>query len=173
MSIFTKAATTALTGLAIFGFASAAFAHHSRHQPFVESESVALLRVVQATGHKVFLDAGPCLKEKKLFGFATATGALVICTEAHGDDKAELADTIRHEALHLAQFCKGRKRGATAALLAPGLIQKSRRIAVDLHMPVKSYKPGKRDSEAEARAMAHVLEEEQVADILIAHCGLK
>jgi len=173
MTFFTKAATTALTGLAIFGFASAAFAHHTPKQPFVESESVALLRVVQATGHKVFLDVGPCKEKKGLYGFASTRGALVICTEAHGNNKAELADTVRHEALHLAQFCKGRKHGATSALLAPGLIQESRELAVDLHMPVKAYEPHKRDSEAEARAMAHLLEEEQIARLLIAHCGVK
>ena len=173
MSISIKAATTALTGCVIFGFASAAFAHHVPQQPFVESESVALLNVVKATGHKVFIDVGPCLKEKGLFGFASTRGALVICTEAHGENKAELADTIRHEALHLAQFCKGRKSGATAALLAPDIIDESRRIAIDLHMPVSSYEPHKRDSEAEARAGAYALDEHEVAGILIKECGLK
>lgn len=173
MSIFTKAAATALTGLAIFGFASAAFAHHVQRQPFVESESAALLKVVQATGHRVFIDAGPCKEDKKLYGFATTKSALVICTEAHGDNKTELADTIRHEALHLAQFCKGRNHGATSALLAPKRIQENRELAVELHMPISSYRPQARDSEAEVRAMAHVLEEEQVATLLIKHCGLR
>jgi len=170
MSLYTKAATTALTGLAIFGFASAAFAHHVPQQPFVESESVGLLRVVKATGHKVFLDVGPCKEEKGLLGFATRTGALVICAEAHGNNKAELADTIRHETLHLAQFCKGRRVGATAGLLAPGLIEESRNIAVELHMPVDRYKPAQRDLEAEARAAAYTLDEKDIAALLIKEC---
>lgn len=173
MTLFTKAATTALTGLVIFGCASAAFAHHVPQQPFVESESVGLLNVVKATGHKVFIDQGPCLEKKGIFGFATFSRALVICTKAHGNNGAELADTIRHEALHLAQFCKGRRNGATLALLSPDIIEESRRIAVELHMPVDSYKPSQRDSEAEARAAAHVLDEHQVAGILIKECGLQ
>jgi len=176
-NIFEYAARTALTGLAIFGFASAAFAHHAPQQPFIEEESLALLNVVRATGHRVYLDQGPCLTEKGLMGFATSTGALVICTKAHGDDMDELADTIRHEAFHLAQFCKGRKAGTPdgrGLTILPELEDQNIEIAQEvLHWHILGYEPGKWATEAEARVVAHALEEEQIAAILVDECGVK
>ena len=174
MTFFTRAATTALTGLAIFGFASAAFAHHSIRQPFVEEETRLLLNAVKATGHHVVLDEGPCKTTGNgMLGAATTSGILLICAKNHGGDLVELADTIRHEAFHLAQFCKGRKHGATSALIVPDVIESSRALALELHMPVNAYAPDKRDSEAEARAGAYLLEEAEVASLLIKECGVR
>jgi len=174
MSIFTKAATTALTGLAIFGFASAAFAHHVPQQPFVESESVGLLNTVQATGHEVFVDGGMCNQGNGILGYATTSGELVICAKNHGNDMDELADTIRHEALHLVQFCKGRRNGATAALLVPQHAQGNLDYAINhLHMPEGQYEARQHYAEGEARVLAYSLDEHEVANLLIEECGIK
>lgn len=174
MTLFTRAATTALTGLVIFGFASAAFSHHPTRQPFVEEETKLLLDAVKATGHHVVLDEGPCKTAGNgMFGAATTDGILLVCAKNHGGDLVELADTIRHEAFHLAQFCKGRKHGATSALIVPDVIESSRALALELHMPVNAYAPDSRDLEAEARAAAHLLEEAEVAALLVKECGVR
>ena len=173
MSFFTRAATTALAGCVIFGFASAAFAHHVPHQPFVAEETKLLIDTVKATGHRVLVDQGPCLEGNGMMGFATNNGFLVICAKNHGNDVDELADTVRHEAFHLAQFCKAKNRGATGALIMPDVIEQSRSLALALHMPVNAYPVHQRDTEAEARAAAHVLDEAEIAALLIKECGVK
>ena len=173
MTFFTRAATTALAGCVIFGFASAAFAHHVPHQPFVAEETKLLLNTVKATGHQVHVDKGPCLEGNAMMGFAANNGLLVICAKNHGNDVDELADTVRHEAFHLAQFCKARKKGATGALIMPDVIEQSRSLALTLHMPVNAYPVHQRDMEAEARAAAHVLDEVEIAALLVKECGVK
>ena len=50
-NLFTKAATTALTGLAIFGFASAAFARTSVHE-----HHVALAEAVADAGVRLYIN---------------------------------------------------------------------------------------------------------------------
>lgn len=170
MNSFSRLATTALTGLAILGFASSAFAHHIQHQPFVEEETVQLLAVAESLGITVHVDPGIC--EKGLYGAMTTAGQLIVCTEAHGDDLDELADTIRHELLHAAQFCKGHNNGATSALLRPEYVDESVAFPQEhLHWNILDYDPGKWNSEGEARTMAYFLDEKDVADWLVQECG--
>jgi len=172
MNFFTRAATTALTGLAIFGFASAAFAHHVEQQPFVASESRLLLDAVRRTGHQILVNDKTCEEKAGLFGAATNRKQLLICVDNHKGDADELADTIRHEALHLVQMCKGRSGGATIALLAPEDREQFLNDAVTwLHMPVSSYPSSQHHVEAEARVLAHHLDEHQVAQLLVKFCG--
>ena len=164
MSFFTRAAHTALTGLAIFGFASAAFAHHVEQQPFVETESTLLLDAVRRTGHQVYGKADIC--EEGLLGVATSDKRLLICVDNHKGDMDEMADTIRHEALHLVQYCNN---GAT---LMPEENDQFIDYAQEyLHWDILGYDPSAWSIEAEARVMAHFLDEHQVAQLLVKYCG--
>lgn len=172
MNLFSIITRSALTGLAVLGFASSAVAHHIPQQQFVQSKSDRLLETVIATGHSVRLDPELCKRKEGLFGAAIPSEkALVICVKRHGNDLNELADTIRHETIHLAQFCKARKRGATAALLNPEFIGQYQQVAEQyLHMPTSSYQSERIAGESEARVLAHQLDEYQVAALLRNEC---
>ena len=173
MTFFTRLATTALTGFCALGMVGAAQAHHVTQQPYVEAETAHLLRTARAVGVRVFTDANtpkPC--RSGAYGYANTKHQLLICVKNHAGDMNEMADTIRHELVHIAQYCKGRKAGATSALLYPELRDKALVGARDhLHMPMDKYTPSKYAAEAEARVLAQIYEEHQVATLLKRHCS--
>ena len=111
-NLFTRAATTALTGLAIFGFASAAFAGAKVSD---ESAHVRLAQAVIDAGVRVYVNHEYCHRdhgEGTLYGFYSGEArAMLICPENadKGDRGTEWTeedyDTLRHEAVHLVQDC--------------------------------------------------------------------
>ena len=103
-------------------------------------------------------------------GQANSRHQVLFCIKAHGDNADALADTVRHELVHIAQFCKGRNVGATSALLYPDLQEKAIQGAIELHMPVDKYDPASYATEAEARVLAQLYNDQQVADLLKRHC---
>ena len=162
-------AALALAGSVILGaIASVAVAQQFERQPFDAVKVNFLLRTVTETGHTVFRGGEPC--EDGVYGFATNTKQLLICADNHGDDLDELADTVRHESFHLAQFCKARRVGASMALVFPELVDESMALARDLGMPMQRYDEKQHVFEAEARAAAFALDEQQIAAILEAEC---
>lgn len=110
MSFFSRAATTALTGLAIFGFASAAFARpitsdHGKHEALVES-------IVDA-GVRLYVNPDVCNEDDVMGWYQGMAPMMVICQENRGKVTGEQVewteedyDTLRHEAQHLIQDCK-------------------------------------------------------------------
>ena len=162
----------ATAAIAVFGFASAASAHHVSHQPFVQSESEQLLTVVEETGHRILVDPQPFCSKDGLMGAASSAKDLIICETNHQGDLDELSDTIRHEVLHLAQFCKARAHGSTHALLLPDSTDDVQEYAVnELHFVGLGYEESSMLGENEARVLAHALDEWQVAEILVQECG--
>ena len=162
-------AATALAGFISLGCASPAAAHHNTQQPYVESEVKALMEAILRTGHRIFLEGDKCTKGS--FGRANSNKQLLLCVDNHGDDYAELADTLRHETIHLAQFCRGRRRGAVTGMLFPDQKNAYIDLAVhQLHMPIANYPASKHGREAEARVLAHVMDEHQVATLLVDEC---
>lgn len=113
MTFFTRIATTALTGLAVFGFASAAFAtprnDHAAH--------VALANAVMSTGVGFYVNPEACDDTPALGWYSGKRKVLVVCQENHKsttvEDQvpwtAEDYDTLRHEAQHLIQDCMDKK----------------------------------------------------------------
>lgn len=172
----TRLTAAMLVGLCIFGAAQSAQAHHIQQQPYVEAETTALIRTAIKSGITVFTErTDDTVKrfcdERRLYGQANNNNQLLICVGNHGGNQDELADTVRHELIHSAQFCKARRFGATMALLRPGLAEDSLRLARQLHMPVDKYDEDQLVYEAEARALAHVLDEHEVADLVQSECG--
>lgn len=112
MTFFTRAATTALTGLAIFGFASAAFAGPQKSN---DRAHVRLAQAVVDAGVKVIVNDDYCHRdhgEGTLYGFYSGSHrVMLICPENAGKgDRGtqwteEDYDTLRHEAVHLVQDC--------------------------------------------------------------------
>ena len=164
-------AALALTGFVSLGFASPSVAKEFPRQPFDLDGVNFLLRTVEATGHKIYNGGGPC-DVPRFYGAASGKlKALVICEDNHRGDDVELGDTIRHEAFHLAQFCKAKKFGATNALLFPDASVGFIKLAVGLGMPVDEYTVSDLPYEAEARAVAHLFDEYQVAQMVAEQCS--
>lgn len=172
MTLFTRIATTALAATCLLGQVGAAQAHHIKQQPFVKAETMQLLRSARAAGIQIFTEGDPSTRGQcrdGLYGMANNSRQLLICVSNHGDDVDELADTIRHELIHSAQFCKGNGRNA---LLYPEQADTFLDLARNqLHMPMDRYKPAKHAAEAEARVLAHVMEEHEVAAELSRYCS--
>ena len=166
MSFFTRAATTALTGFAILGFASAAFADHVTPQPWNDEEMAVLSEAAIDVGIDTYADIGPCVTREGLMGAFYQRGSLLVCTKAHGEDMAELADTVRHELLHAVQFCLNRD------MIHPSYEDQYVEDAQDyLHMPMMAYDPEDWGGEAEARVLASILSEEEIAVMLREACA--
>ena len=167
-----RIAALALTGFTLLGVASSAWAHHPTRQAYDEQELNLLVKAVKTTGHQIYLDSPACIENKGLFGAATYDQKLLVCVDNHKGDQAELADTVRHEAIHLVQYCKGRNNGATMANLVPEKAEEYLEEAVkDLHMPLVKYRDSQYYREAEARVLAHYLNEDTVAYLLEEYCN--
>ena len=169
MTLFTRIATTALTGLCALGMVGAAQAHHIPQQPFSDEASAALLRTARSVGIRVFTEqSGPGANKackSGVYGMANSNMQLLICVGNHGGDTRELADTIRHELIHSVQFCKN-------GLLRPSLSDKFISDArTHLHWDTSNYEASSWAREAEARVLAQVLPEKAVAELLIKHCS--
>ena len=115
MTFFTKAATTALAGCVIFGFASAAFATPTQTQVREGSieAHVALVQAVRRAGVKVVLNHDHCQQVAGINGFYSGKHKLlVICNDKYipgTNENPEWTlndfDTLRHEAQHFIQDC--------------------------------------------------------------------
>ena len=172
MTFFQRTAAAVLSSLCLLGSAAAVNAHHVPQQSYVASETKMLLDTARSVGISIFTDkTAPGVCKEGLFGAANNKNQLLICIANHGDNTDELADTIRHELIHSAQYCKGRRVGATSALLYPELTDKAMQGAVELHMPVDQYTPVQYATEAEARVLAQIYEEEQIATVLRRECS--
>ena len=114
MTFFTRAATTALTGLAIFGFASAAFATPERtpiREGSIEAHA-ALVQAIESAGGSGEVNVPFCQKMKGLNGFYSGKDRLlVVCNDRYSEATptprwtANDFDTLRHEAQHFIQDC--------------------------------------------------------------------
>lgn len=165
MNFFSRATTTALTGLAAFGFASAAFAHHVPIQPWVESEVGHLIDTAHAVGIGTYAGVGPCEERKGMMGLMYEKGYLLVCPEAHKGNADELADTIRHELIHAAQYCLSRD------VIHPEHEDQYISDAQEhLHWNILGYEPSDWGAEAEARVLANTLDEKDVAEVLRQAC---
>ena len=176
MNHATRFTAALLAGFCIFGAAQSAQAHHVKYQRYVEAETTALIRTAIRSGITVFTErtddtVKQFCNERRLYGQANNSNQLLICIGNHKGNQDELADTIRHELIHSAQFCKARRVGATMALLRPDLTERSMEIARELHMPMSKYEEKQWPYEAEARALAFTLDEHEVADLVASECG--
>lgn len=111
---FEHAARTALTGLAIFGFASAAFATPTQTQireGSIEAH-VALANALDRAGVDIVVNHPVCQENEGLNGFYRGTARLlVVCNDNYSVENQDPVwtandfDTLRHEAQHFIQDC--------------------------------------------------------------------
>jgi len=170
----TSILSTALAAVVGFGFAATAAMAQGKRYP-MHPASAQLLRTAKANGVKVLIDPGKKHCPPKLFGFATRNGYLVVCYRNHTmidgkrglskNEALELADTIRHELVHIVQYC-----AYGGNMILPQNENYFISYAQDLGMPILSYGRHQWATEAEARVLAHELTEAQIADLLIKSC---
>ena len=95
--------------LFLFFPSSTAVADHVEQRPSSPEAIEGLLQAVVDTGRTIYTEnsGGPAteLCRRGIFGAASTNGYLVVCLGNHRGDGRELADTIRHETIHFAQFC--------------------------------------------------------------------
>lgn len=162
----------ALAVTATVSLTAPAQAHELRTDSTVESVT-ALLKTATDLGIKVRVQAKDCKDNPGLMGYMQApTMVMTLCVENHsmyGNAKdAAIADTIRHELIHAAQFCNATW---SDEILFPSLLERSFRIAQDhLGWDTSKYHPDHRSSEAEARAVTHELSDAKVGQLLDNRC---
>jgi hypothetical protein len=143
---------------------------------FVLKPTEALLEHSTTVGVKIYVDPSKDVCTPGALGFMTKQKHLVICYENHvmsdGDpapsqeELDELADTVRHELIHAAQYC-----AVDGGVLFPEYQEQFLDKAQDLGMPILSYEVDEWYSEAEARVLSHLMSEDQVKELLNESCG--
>lgn len=134
---------------------------------------LGLVKVAENLGIRFQVDTDECKKNEGLMGYMAAPHMIMtVCAENHqayGDMALpNFADTIRHELLHAAQFCKATH---SSNIIFPGQIETSLAYAQEeLGWDILGYPTHQWDAEAEARTVAHLFDEEKVGEILDAAC---
>lgn len=114
MTLFSKLATSALTGLAALGFASASYATPTRTTPAEGSlgAHVALVEAIERQGVDFIVNHEFCQENPGVMGFYSSKArVLVVCNDRYTAENtdpewtANDLDTLRHEAQHLIQDC--------------------------------------------------------------------
>ena len=144
--------------LAVVGFVLPA-----RATPSME----ALFDAITATGTTIAIDDPQMCKDPQLMGRynfkRNVIDQLTICIENHQGDNAELYDTILHEAVHVAQLCKG------GPLFRPESIYRVA-LATEVDTINKRYPRSQAYIELEARVIARDQDEVFVTKLIEEHC---
>jgi len=165
-----SAATAALTGLAVFGFASAAFAGNYFFEPDL-SESEQLIENLFLVGGQLHLDHEIC-ETGVLGAYRRDTKEVVACVINHQGNIMELHDTIRHEAVHMAQGCKAERLGVKRVALREDLAIFYQDYARDyLGWNRLGYNMEQWTTEAEARVLAAVMGQHGIVGLLLEECS--
>ena len=111
---FTKLATSALTGLAALGFASASYATPTQAQPQEGSldAHALLVQTIEGQGVDFLVNHEFCQENPGVMGFYSSINrVLVVCNDNYSAENrnpqwtANDLDTLRHEAQHMIQDC--------------------------------------------------------------------
>jgi hypothetical protein len=134
---------------------------------------LGLVKVAENLGIRFQVDTAECKENKGLMGYMSAPHmVMTVCAENHqayGEMALpNFADTIRHELLHAAQFCKATH---SSNILFPGQVETSLAYAQEeLGWNILGYPIHQWDAEGEARTVAHLFDEEKVGEILDTAC---
>ena len=129
----------------------------------------SLTRDLESVGTKVSFSGKHC--DEPIYGYyKPATNHLVVCVANHVEngemDYSELGDTLRHEAMHVAQTCNG--KGTAVPILSWTTISKysnNRILSI-----VQRYAPEDQHIEYEAFTAAAVMSNQQVGKIVKDYC---
>lgn len=136
-------------------------------QPAKATPTVAaLFSAIKATGTEVVADTAIC-NDGKLLGIyqyiEKQLDRLTICIANHKGDSAELRDTILHEAVHVAQACKGDHIFDATSIVKVA-------SADDVVFLNQRYPQEQFIRELEARVIARDQDEVYVTNLIKEHC---
>jgi len=175
MKIFSRIAAAALAALAVTGTPALAMRPGIERQNPSSGEVERLMATAERVGVTFFTEddgvnaAEAC--EKNVFGMANTDLQVLLCVDNHDGDWVELTDTLRHELVHIAQFCNGGLQ--EARMLRPDLYQDYLDYADDyLGWGIQqNYPQAAWGFEGEAFSLAFALTGSQIEDLLIEYCG--
>lgn len=126
-----------------------------------------LFNAIKATGTEIAVDLPEVCSNNLMMGkYQYQRGVLdrlTICVHNHNGNSEELYDTILHEAVHVAQFCKG------GNLFTPVSIVKSS-TPEDIVFLNERYPQEQFAMELEARVIAREQDEVYVTNLIKEHC---
>lgn len=170
--MFKSLLSLALAVTSTVGLAAPAQAHELRTDSTVKSVT-ALLETATDLGIRIRVEIKDCKDNPVLMGYMQAPAmVMTLCVENHSmygnATDAAIADTVRHELIHAAQFCNATW---SDEILFPNALERSFRIAQDhLGWDASKYHPDHWNSEAEARAVTHELSDSEVGQLLDNRC---
>ena len=130
----------------------------------------SLTRAIESTGTRVVFDSAYCRKGDAFGYYQPKKKILAVCVANHVEngvmDYRELGDTLRHEAMHVAQTCNG--KGRAVPILSWTTISKysnNRILSI-----VQRYAPEDQHIEYEAFTAAATLSNQQVGKIVKDYC---
>lgn len=145
----------AVVGLLVASAANAAPTQFEEHMAIRDS-------IVQA-GFTTDVDTPDC--NEGMMGYVDfPKKEFVLCVDNHRGNAVELMDTIRHEAVHVAQYCMG-------GLLAPDRKEEFLSRAQDIGFSPLSYEPKAWYIEGEAWVLADSLTGAQTQQLVNAACN--
>jgi hypothetical protein len=175
MNIFSRIITGALlASTALASPALAIYPHIERQNPSKEAVN-RLIQRSESVGVTFFNeDSGPGAAEAcsdGAYGMANTDRQVLLCLGKHGDNWIEITDTMRHELVHVAQGCKG--DGKQLLPLVEGKEQEYLDYADGvLGWPIAlGYEPELWEIESEAFTLAHLLNSEEIGDLVVLYCG--
>ena len=128
---------------------------------------MALFSAIKDTGSEIALDLPIVCSNKQLMGIyqyqRNVIDRLTICVANHNGDNEELRDTVLHEAVHVAQTCKGEP------LFTPVSIVKAADPETVLFLTDK-YPKAQFVLELEARVIARDQDEVYVTNLIKEYC---
>jgi hypothetical protein len=128
---------------------------------------MALFNTIKAAGTEVSVDHPSVCSNKQIMGMYQyryrVIDRLTICVANHKGDNAELRDTVLHEAVHVAQTCKG------GNLYTPVSIARSSSTQ-EIAFLSQHYSHSQLPEELEARVIAREQDEVFVTNLIKEHC---
>ena len=133
-----------------------------------------ILNTVRTLGIEVVTESELCVEGTYgFFGGVKGVPTFAVCT-ANLKTYPEFYNTIRHEAIHVAQLCKA-AQGYEESVVGFSLLQPSRNDeymgrAQDNGWPILSYEPYDWEIESEAFVLSNTLTAEEINDELNRYC---
>jgi hypothetical protein len=126
-----------------------------------------LLTRIKETGTSLVVDAPRICGDKSNLGMyehkAGVIDQLTICIDNHDGDEDELVNTVIHEAVHIAQTCKGGTIYTLNSLL-------DHANAKEVHYVTTNYPTHKGHREIEARVIAAEMDPDTATALIEEHC---
>ena len=125
---------------------------------------VGIIEAVKAAGFTTHTDHRLCRENPNYYGFVYAPQRLyVICFDNINND-TELFRTIRHEAVHVMQWCNN---GPIAPFQSQAIVKR----ATDNGWDPETYPASQLVTEAEGRVFGDLMSAEEVVNHLNIHCN--